>query len=802
MKSSIVIGSRESKLALIQTDTVYNYIKECYPGVEVSIDKMQTTGDKRQDVTLDAIGGKGLFTKELDQALNAGRIDLAVHSLKDLPMDIPDELPIVALSKREDPRDVLVLPKGVETFDGMGVIGCSSFRRRLQAKRLYPDATFENVRGNVLTRMEKLDAGEFDALILAAAGLKRLGLTDRISRYFSADEILPAAGQGILAVQGKKGQDYSYLDGYADPDMNAVAACERAFVKELDGGCTSPVAAHAYTDGENVYVKGLYYLEESDDYMIGEKKGPKEQAKMIGLSLAKEMRERYGSRAEGKVYLVGAGPGDVGLITMKGNDLLNACDTVVYDHLAGEDILARLSPEKELINVGKHAGSHPVPQEEINRILVEKAKEGKTVVRLKGGDPFLFGRGGEEIAVLKEEGVSYEVVPGVSSALAVPAYNGIPATHRDLTSSVHIITAHRKAGTKSDIPFKALVEVKGTLVFMMGFGSLGEIMKGLMEAGMDKNMPAAVLENGTTAAQRKVIATIETLEAESKKQEMHTPAIIIVGEVVSLSDTLSWYESLPLMGTKILLTRPKELMSETAKKLREKGADVLELPTIETVKIKENTALKKELAALSDYRWIVFTSQVGVRFFFEELNACRLDIRSLSGIKFAVIGKGTEKALKEKGIFADLIPEVYDGENLGMQLASLLNPGDKILIARAKKGNAKLVPLLERAGAIVTDLPLYDTVHKKPNGVAIKDLVQSGAIDIALFTSSSTVEGFIKATEGADYSNITAACIGKQTAKTAKNYGLHVQVSDEATIDSLIALVERIKNGIECNGNE
>lgn len=292
MKKQIVIGSRGSRLALAQTAQVASYIEAADPEIIVEIKKIETTGDKRLDVTLDKIGGKGLFVKELDKALMEGEIHLAVHSLKDMPMEESDEIPVVAYSKREDPRDVLVLPRGKQEGKYGGRIGCSSFRRRLQAERLFPGADFVPVRGNILTRLEKLDRGEFDALILAAAGLKRAGLSHRISRYFSTEEILPAAGQGILAVQGRKGQDVSFLAGYGQPASEAAALAERAFVRRLDGGCTSPVAAYAETVEGRLHLKGLFY-NGTGSYFIGEKTGRMEQAEELGILLAEEMERNY-----------------------------------------------------------------------------------------------------------------------------------------------------------------------------------------------------------------------------------------------------------------------------------------------------------------------------------------------------------------------------------------------------------------------------------------------------------------------------------------------------------------------------
>ena len=291
-KNKIVIGSRESKLAVLQSEMVRDYIKKQNPDLEVEILTMKTTGDIILDRTLDKVGGKGLFVKELDKALMDGRSILSVHSLKDMPMEVPEELPLLAFSRREDPRDVLVLPEGVTELDKNKPLGCSSLRRTLQLKKLYPDMEVKSIRGNLQTRLRKLDEGQYSGLILAAAGLKRLGLENRINRYFTADEIIPAAGQGILAVQGREGENYDFLEGYCDENAWAAGTAERAFVKLLDGGCSSPVAAHAEIDGEEIYLRGLYYNEKDGSYVTGTLRGSKTDAEKIGRELAETLRKK------------------------------------------------------------------------------------------------------------------------------------------------------------------------------------------------------------------------------------------------------------------------------------------------------------------------------------------------------------------------------------------------------------------------------------------------------------------------------------------------------------------------------
>ena len=497
--------------------------------------------------------------------------------------------------------------------------------------------------------------------------------------------------------------------------------------------------------------------------------------------------------AAGKVWLVGAGPGDIGLFTLKGEAVLQQADVVVYDSLVGEGVLARIPEHARLINVGKRASHHTMVQEDINKVLLEEAQKGNKVVRLKGGDPFLFGRGGEELELLSENGISYEIVPGVTSPISVPAYNGIPVTHRDFCSSLHIITGHKRAGQTYDIDFRALTQTKGTLVFLMGIAALEDICKGLLNGGMDPDLPAAVLQKGTTAGQKRVVATVSTLNAEVDRQGIETPAIIVVGKVCSLADRFAWYEKLPLAGWKVLVTRPRQHISKTADLLRKKGAEVLELPSICTVPVEDNSRLYEAFEKLAAYQWIIFTSPVGVEIFFDEMDRKEMDVRSLGQAKIAVIGEGTKKKLKEHHLLADFMPSVYDGETLGTELAKELQGDEKILIPRAEAGNKKLTELLEQTGAKVDDIATYTTCYEKSRLIDEKKEFETGSVDCVVFTSASTVRGFVEGTPGLDYTSVKAACIGKQTKAAADAYGMQTRMAKKATIESLIELVEEMK---------
>lgn len=497
----------------------------------------------------------------------------------------------------------------------------------------------------------------------------------------------------------------------------------------------------------------------------------------------------------GKVWLVGAGPGDIGLFTLKGMETLRNAEVVVYDSLVGQGVLSQIPESARCINVGKRASNHTMPQEKINQVLVEEAKKGYRVVRLKGGDPFLFGRGGEELELLIKEQIPYEIVPGVTSPISVPAYNGIPVTHRDFTSSLHIITGHKKQGDSYDIDFEALVRTRATLVFLMGVGALGDICNALLKAGMDKEMPAAILQKGTTAGQKRIVATVATLEEEVKRQGIETPAIIVVGKVCTLADEFAWYEKLPLAGYKVLVTRPRDLISSMASRLRLLGAEVLELPAIRTEPLENQEELYRAFKQLDGYDWIAFTSPTGVRIFFEEMKKSGTDVRKMGSVKLAAIGNGTAKALEERGFFTDLMPEIFDGASLGKALREACEGQEHILIPRAKIGNHEILEELQKKPELmISDIATYDTFYETQEVIDQKSEFEAGNIDCAVFTSASTVKGFVEATPGLDYRKVRAACIGKQTKAAADAYGMETYMAKRAAIDSVLELVIELKN--------
>lgn len=501
---------------------------------------------------------------------------------------------------------------------------------------------------------------------------------------------------------------------------------------------------------------------------------------------------------KGKVWLAGAGPGDASLLTLKAARLIEKADVIVYDALISAETLSRIPEKKEVIYVGKHAGDHPVPQEEINRILVREAEKGKQVLRLKGGDPFVFGRGGEELELLIRAGIPFEIVPGVTSAAAVPAYAGIPVTHRDYASSFHVITGHARKGGRVDLDFPALVRLKGTLVFLMGLSAMEFLLNGLTEAGMDPDTPAAVLENGTCAGQRRVTATVGTLKEASDRAGIKTPAIIVVGKVCALSSQMHWAEDRVLGGRQFLVTRPRQSSSSLAERLRDLGAQVIEMPAIRTEPICPNRRLREALETFgthADQEWLVFTSPAGADLFFDQLMELGMDLRSLlvrgAEVRIAAIGSGTAAALGKRGLIPDLVPRVYSAAALGEALAETAAEGSRITVARAEKGSEELLPPLLKAGLDVDDIPLYRTLYETHPLLKdrIRELLEQGRIDAVTFTSASTVRGFTGAVECADYTGIRAVCIGEQTAAEATKYGMQIQVSDQASMDAMVGKI-------------
>jgi uroporphyrinogen III methyltransferase/synthase len=482
----------------------------------------------------------------------------------------------------------------------------------------------------------------------------------------------------------------------------------------------------------------------------------------------------------GKLYLVGGGPGDPGLLTLKGKRCIEQADVVIYDYLANVRLLDFAPPHATHVLVGKHGGGNRVEQEEINRLVLRYAGEGKTVVRVKGGDPFIFGRGAEEMEVARNAGIEVEVVPGVSAATAVPAYAGIPLTHRKLASSVVIATGYEYPGkTEPAVQWSELARSGSTLVLLMTTRQLRTNMEKLVDGGLPAETPAAVVEWGTRAEQRTVVGTAATIADLAAEQDIGPPALAVVGEVVTLRDRLDWYERKPLFGKRIVITRPRAQAADFAERLEAWGAEIIPCPTIETVAPQSYAPLDDALGRASEFDWVIFTSVNGVRAFLERLKEKGADIRDWHRSRVAAIGPQTARALQAACVRVDIVPEEFRAEGVIAALATEGVTGKRILLPRASGARAVLPRELERLGAVVDDVPSYDTVAPQQTLQQLRSQLLRGEADVVTFTSSSTVRNFA-AMFGDDLPRVVAGtvvgCIGPVTAETARSHGMTVSI--------------------------
>jgi uroporphyrinogen III methyltransferase/synthase len=506
----------------------------------------------------------------------------------------------------------------------------------------------------------------------------------------------------------------------------------------------------------------------------------------------------------GKVYLIGAGPGDPGLLTLKGKRCLEEADIVIYDYLVDARILAYARPGAELYYAGKKSGGDSIPQPEINRLILERALQGQTVARLKGGDPFLFGRGGEEAEELVAAGVPFEIVPGVTSALAVPAYAGIPVSHREYASAVAIVSGHKEVWENAPhLNWATLAGVGGTLVFLMGTRQLRSNMQRLINFGLPATTPVALIRWGTRPDQEVLTGTVGTIAGLAEERRFQPPAIAVVGEVVHLRERLRWFDTKPLFGKRIVVTRPRAQAGSFIELLEQHGAEVLRCPTIETVPLDSYARLDAALDELATYAWLIFTSVNGVNYFFARLRDRRQDIRTLGAVRIAAIGPETARAVESFHLRVDAVPQEYRAEAVIPVLGEVR--GQRILLPRAAEARAVLPQELEALGAQVDEIAVYRTI--RPLGTKVEEiriLLEQGKIDLVTFTSSSTVRNFVSLFPEDDLRTLIGStrvgCIGPITAATAREYGLDVAVQPASyTVPAFAeAIVEYFKQAIGC----
>ncbi|HUE97408.1 MAG TPA: uroporphyrinogen-III C-methyltransferase [Longimicrobiaceae bacterium] len=509
---------------------------------------------------------------------------------------------------------------------------------------------------------------------------------------------------------------------------------------------------------------------------------------MPGISTTAADRDDFGAR--GTVYLVGAGPGDPGLLTRRAARLLRRADVIVHDALIGPGILDLAAEGAEIIDVGKRCGGKATSQECINDVLIESARRTRVVVRLKGGDPFVFGRGGEEALALADAGVPFQVVPGVTAGVGVSAYAGIPVTHRDLSSSVTFVTGHEKAGAEPRIDWDAIARVQGTVVVYMGLSNLAEIAARLVRGGRTADTPAALVEWGTVSRQRTVTADLAQIASAAARARIQAPALLIVGEVAALRERLAWFDRLPLRGKRVVVARSRPQPSRLAKALERLGADVLEYPTLRSRPARPDAATERTLDELASYRWLIFSSPVGVAHFWKRLEARGLDARALAGARIASLGIATTAALRRRGITPEVARRTFEVEAVGAALEAFAPlAGTTMLFPREGNRRSEIAEDLRRCGAVVDELSVFET-YLDP----FSEESDLHTADIAVLPSSSAAEALAKGLAGQTFTGRVVA-IGPATAQCALTRGLPVdEIPDEHTIPAVVAAVLRLSS--------
>ncbi len=814
MSNKIVVGTRGSILALAQAEKVKQLIEDKYlelkksgdtrlskifggaENLDVELKIIVTKGDKdlRDFQKIQGTSQKDLFVKEIEREMLENKIDLAVHSLKDMPQVTPNGLLNASFPIREDNRDVLVSRNGkkLEELPENAIVGTGSTRREKEILNLRRDVQIKSIRGNIHTRLKKLDDGEYDAIVLAAAGLKRVGLEDRITQYFRENEFIPAPGQGILCIQCRENDDKirTLLEEINDDEVKLMCQAEREFSRIFDGGCHTPIGCSSKIDGENLTLKGMFY--EEDTRILEEITGKKYDAEKLAQELAEKIKrvvKMEKNKVKGKVYIAGAGCGDEQLITLKLKNILEKADCVIYDRLVNPNILQYSKPRAELIYMGKENTEGGELQLKINQTIVEKAFENAIVLRLKGGDPFVFGRGGEEIEALLAENIEFEVIPGITSSIAVPAYAGIPVTHRGINTSFHVFTGHTKIdGSEHD--FSTIAKLDGTLIFLMGLGNLEKIVENLVENGKKVDTPVAIIKDGTTSKQKTYTGTLGTIVEIVKENNVKSPVIIIIGEVVNLREKMQWFEKKVLSGKNILVTRNKEKQKKVADKINELGGQAVSLPLIN---IEYN---EFEMPDLSQYGAILFNSANSVIGFMNKIK----DMRQLANVKIGVVGTKTAEEMENYKIIPDFYPKEYTVERLAAESVKFTNPNERVLFVVSNISPVDTEKYDKLYGRKYEKVVVYSTEQVKIEEEKVEREVRKS--DILMFLSSSTFESFVK-NLGIDDLNKTEklknildgkviASIGPVTTKTIEKYGIKVNIEAEKyTEDGLLNAIEK-----------
>lgn len=778
------IGTRGSKLAISQTQYVQRKLQNAFPQDEFVLEIITTKGDKILDKPLEEIGGKGIFVNEIQEKLISGEIQMAVHSMKDMPAELEPGLTFSKIWKRENTKDVLILREAnsLEELPTGAVIGTGSARRARQLEAIRCDLKIVNIRGNIDTRIKKMHEQKLDGIILAAAGLARLNKLDVVTKYFEYNEMIPAPAQGTLAIQLKEDnvELLNKINSLSHEDTHKCVEAERIFLKEIGGDCHLPIGAHCEKVSEKNYSLDVVYGN-NKKLAYSHKNG--EYPKELAVEAAKDIRKQLA----GMVYLIGAGPGDPGLLTCKGLELIQNADCILVDRLVSGEILKYTKEDCEIIYVGKKNHEHSVPQKEIQKLLVKKSLEYSSVVRLKGGDVYIFGRGGEEGEYLYEKGVRFEVVPGVTSAIAGLAYAGIPATYRGESTGVHIMTAHNKEDKLTDLDYSSLITKQDTNVFLMGLSNLEKLVKNLIENGMSKSTPAAVISNATTPEQKKVISSLSELPNVVKQNEIMSPALIVTGEVVKHAQNLDFFEKKVLFGRRYLVPKIGNQKSSVSKLLSGHGAAVDEIQVGE-IKYYSEVITEEQLSRTN---WIIFGSKHGVKGFFNDLLKNGIDFRQLSHIKFATVGEKTSKVLRNYGFISDFTPDENNGVSLANQLRQIVKKTDFVLNIKAE--NSVDTIAFSMAGKCI-----YESISIYEN----KSILNVGKIDYNLydavfFSCSSSVERLFADLENGIQEHINRDvriyAMGRKTEATLNKMGFKkVYVPEQTSYEAMAELEVRM----------
>lgn len=777
-----VIGTRGSRLALVQANMVRSRLAKAYPQDSFEIRVIKTRGDEASDLPLREIGVNGVFVKEIEERILAGEVQIGVHSMKDMPANPACGLIFADAWKREDPRDALILreKKSFSELAAGAVIGTGSKRREYQIKKLRPDLTVIGIRGNVETRLRKMEEEKLDGIVLAAAGLIRLGLESRITQYLETDQMIPAPAQGILALEisEKNEKLLTMLNACSDADAKLAAEAERGFLREIGGSCHVPVGAVFEKAANDAFSLRAMFGDETGErqaYVSVTGSSPKELAKKAAAAIRRKLA--------GTVTLVGAGPGDPELITVKGLKALREADCIIYDRLAPAELLKEAKSGCELIFAGKASHNHAMPQEEIHRLLVRKSMEYGNVVRLKGGDVYVFGRGGEEGLYLKGSGVPFSVIPGVSSCTAGPAYAGIPITHRGVSMGFHVVTAHDQNGGLADIDFQALADSKETCVFLMGLSKVRIIAAKLLQAGMKGETKAAVISHAATPEQKVCAADLLHIADAVSDAGLTSPAVIVVGEAAALREKLNFFEERPLFGKRYLIPKIGAAPARLALLLRRQGAAADEILAGEITVIKQNFCRERLLEA----DWIVFTSQNGVNSFFTNLKESCLDARCLAVCKIAAVGEKTADALISYGIYADFIPETYSSRALCEGLKERVRKADLVWYVKAAGVTNCLCGELKEICRL-QEIEAYENTAVE---LDLESVQSPDAYDGILFTCASLAKRLIRAAGTSWQEKTMAYSIGPETTKRLKECGIRkVLEAAAADYEGLLKLCE------------